>query len=439
MPIQDRDYTRGSHPPNCSCLDCTNRRLRSLKKGTRRNSSVGRKASGISPWCPDWLKALLLVFAASMVGLTISAYAKSYVPFWPVFIFSIFYSIEKWFHYLTRRHRVLGKLYRLLMNLSLLALLGLLIWLAVKLFSHQLAQDPLVGSLMLLAGFVLFVWMCKAVARNSWRWPSMKLTVFSLICLFFVFSFAGVQPLSDYKDILFTSTSDYLRSDESSPATPSQPDQTYALVVNVSPATGGSVSPTGGEYTSGSRVTLTANPATGYIFDRWTGHASGTSPNTVITMSSTAHITAHFREAPPPLRNPSWAQLKDFLYEDDTDKMAYVYPTTVCHHFASRLQQNAQAAGWRCAYVVVELEGYPDWHGYGIPSRTSHALNAFETTDRGLVFIDCTSAPGFRGNADKIVDVKVGGQYIPKSIFPEPGWSSTWGNMGTIVDVEIRW
>ena len=139
----------------------------------------------------------------------------------------------------------------------------------------------------------------------------------------------------------------------------------------------------------------------------------------------------------PVLRNPSWAELKDFLYEDDTDEMEYVYPTTVCYHFAERLQKNTKSEGWRCALVTVWLEGYPDWYGYGIPSNTSHALNAFETTDRGLVYIDCTAAPGYSGNADKIVDVKVGEQYVPRGVFPP---YSEWESMGTVTAIEsISW
>jgi len=217
VPVDDREYVRGSHPPTCSCADCTNRRLRRFRDGTNASfdplgfgknprakgssSSGGWKVPSTDFGPPHWLKALLLVFAASVIGLIVSALARSYVPFWPVFGFSIFYSIERWFYYLTRRHRALGKLYRVLMNLSLLALLGLLVWLAVKLFSHQLAQPPLLGSLMLLSGVALFVWMAKVVSKNSWRWPSMKLTVFSLICLFLVFSFAGVQPMADYTEV----------------------------------------------------------------------------------------------------------------------------------------------------------------------------------------------------------------------------------------------
>ncbi len=61
-------------------------------------------------------------------------------------------------------------------------------------------QSPLVGSLVFLFELVVFIWLWRVVAKNSWRQPSMKLTVFSSICLFLIFSFAGVQPLYEYKD-----------------------------------------------------------------------------------------------------------------------------------------------------------------------------------------------------------------------------------------------
>lgn len=141
----------------------------------------------------------------------------------------------------------------------------------------------------------------------------------------------------------------------------------------------------------------------------------------------------------PTLRNPSWEELKSFLWEDKTDQLEYIYPTFVCADFARTLQANAKEAGWRCAYASVRLEGYPDWFNYGIPSNTGHGLNVFETTDRGLVYIDCTSMPGFSGNADKIIDVKISKEYIPKGIFPTPGWGD-WVSMGTILEIEhVRW
>jgi len=128
----------------------------------------------------------------------------------------------------------------------------------------------------------------------------------------------------------------------------------------------------------------------------------------------------------PDTHNPSWEELKAFLLKDDTDKMEYVFPTTVCEDFAKKLQKNAKEAGWRCAFVSVQLDGYPDWANLGIPSYTGHACNAFETTDRGLVYIDCTSTIGSHPlHQDAIIDVKIGNDYIPKLIFPSYGWSSS--------------
>jgi len=141
----------------------------------------------------------------------------------------------------------------------------------------------------------------------------------------------------------------------------------------------------------------------------------------------------------PNNKNPSWEELKAFLLKDDTDKMKYVFPTTVCEDFARKLQKNAKEAGWRCAFVSVQLDGYPDWYNLGIPSYTGHACNAFETTDRGLIYIDCTSSASGTGplHGDCIVDVKVGNDYLPKFIFPTP-WKAM--NMGKIVNINtVRW
>ena len=128
--------------------------------------------------------------------------------------------------------------------------------------------------------------------------------------------------------------------------------------------------------------------------------------------------------------NPTWAQLLNFLLNDKTDQNAYVPDVYMCGGFARDVHNNAERAGIRAAYVDVELPG-----GH-------HALNAFKTTDRGLVFIDCTGLEASQSglfNCDKTVDVRLGRSYIPKSLFPESGWSVTWGNMGTVYDVQIYW
>lgn len=163
---------------------------------------------------PNWLLALLFIFAFSIIGLGISIFTGFFIPLWLLLAFSILYSVEKWFSYPTRKHKYLGKIYRLILNLCILALLGLLVWSGIKLFSQQFHANTLVGSLIFVAELVLFVWMWRVVSKNSWRWPSMKLTVFSVIILTIIFAFAGVQPVSSYKDDLFEKWDEYQAEQE---------------------------------------------------------------------------------------------------------------------------------------------------------------------------------------------------------------------------------
>ncbi len=68
----------------------------------------------------------------------------------------------------------------------------------------------------------------------------------------------------------------------------------YNLTTNVSPTGGGSVSPSGGTYDPGVTVTLTATANSGYVFDYWSGSASGTSLTTTVVMDAHKSVTAHF-------------------------------------------------------------------------------------------------------------------------------------------------
>ena len=81
----------------------------------------------------------------------------------------------------------------------------------------------------------------------------------------------------------------------------------------------------------------------------------------------------------PEARDPSWAQLRRFVLDDDTDEQPYVEGSFVCADFAAMLHDRAEAEGIRTAYVSVDLASGP-----------GHTLNAFDTTDAGLVYIDCT-------------------------------------------------
>jgi uncharacterized repeat protein (TIGR02543 family) len=75
------------------------------------------------------------------------------------------------------------------------------------------------------------------------------------------------------------------------------PTPKYTLTAGASPLGAGSVSPSGGEYESGVQVTVTANPASGYTFDYWSGGASGTASTITITMDSDKSVTANFKAA----------------------------------------------------------------------------------------------------------------------------------------------
>jgi uncharacterized membrane protein YsdA (DUF1294 family) len=146
------------------------------------------------------LLSLLFILVFSLVGWGIHALIGSLIPLWILLEFSVIYAIEKWLNYPTIRHKTIGIIYRLVLNLSVLSLLGLLVWSGVLLFTQQFMQSPLIGSLLFVLELAVFIWLCRVASRNSWRQPSMKLTVFSVIGLFLIFSFAGVQPMANYKD-----------------------------------------------------------------------------------------------------------------------------------------------------------------------------------------------------------------------------------------------
>jgi hypothetical protein len=125
-------------------------------------------------------------------------------------------------------------------------------------------------------------------------------------------------------------------------------------------------------------------------------------------------------------RNPTYSYLLKFLIADKTDERPYT-DTYVCADFAETLHNNAEKAGIKCAWVGIDFkEG-----GYG------HAINCFDTTDKGRVFIDCTNEYSVLTKyEDTIANVKVGKLYTEKYLFkkesnPEP--------MGIVKSIDIFW
>jgi hypothetical protein len=132
----------------------------------------------------------------------------------------------------------------------------------------------------------------------------------------------------------------------------------------------------------------------------------------------------------PAAVNVSYKALQEFIHQDTTDLLPYVERGNpdglrpfVCSDFAELLHNNAEAAGIRTGYVSI------DWVEGGI----GHAIDAFETTDQGLIFVDCTGKSVYSqveesennvtlGSWDKVAYVVVGRQYsVISSAYAESG------------------
>ena len=90
---------------------------------------------------------------------------------------------------------------RLCLNLTILAGFGILVWHGYRLFTHAVS-DVLAGSIFLIVGIVIWILLIRLVCSRRYRWvkPSFKLTTFSVIAILLILTFAGVKPMSAYKD-----------------------------------------------------------------------------------------------------------------------------------------------------------------------------------------------------------------------------------------------
>ena len=68
----------------------------------------------------------------------------------------------------------------------------------------------------------------------------------------------------------------------------------YTLTATANPAEGGTVSPSSQQYDSGDVATVAATQSAEYVFQSWSGSASGSSPSTTVTMDSDKAVVANF-------------------------------------------------------------------------------------------------------------------------------------------------
>jgi hypothetical protein len=102
-------------------------------------------------------------------------------------------------------------------------------------------------------------------------------------------------------------------------------------------------------------------------------------------------------------RDPTYTEMKDFIARDTTDENLYTENYT-CINFTADVIRNAKAENIRCAFVYLEF------------SEAAHAIVAFNTIDRGLIYIEPQN--------DEEVSVSVGSFY-------DNNWS--WGRITKIV------
>ena len=75
----------------------------------------------------------------------------------------------------------------------------------------------------------------------------------------------------------------------------------FTLTATANPTVGGTVSPTNGQYESGDLATVTATPNAEYVFEKWTGGATGTSSSVSVTMNGNKSVVANFIKKQYPL------------------------------------------------------------------------------------------------------------------------------------------
>jgi predicted nucleic acid-binding Zn-ribbon protein len=99
------------------------------------------------------------------------------------------------------------------------------------------------------------------------------------------------------------------------------------------------------------------------------------------------------------LADPTYASMQSFIASDKTNQNIYNANTYNCVNFSADVIANAAKQHIRCAFINIDF-----------PGTTGHAIVGFNTTDKGMVYIEPQS--------DGIVNLKVGGRYYQEEVPP---------------------
>jgi hypothetical protein len=91
------------------------------------------------------------------------------------------------------------------------------------------------------------------------------------------------------------------------------------------------------------------------------------------------------------IKDPTYLEMRSFIQRDQTNKNDYLKDVYTCENFAADVCNHAEEENIRCAFVVIH---FPEG---------GHAIVAFDTVDRGLIFIE--------PQRDEEMEVEVGKPY----------------------------
>lgn len=287
---------------------------------------------------------------------------------------------------------------------------AVVIWAAVLAVIFDIsksAYDLLAAFIIYFIGFFICYVVIKKLFRNSPSWGAVKWGLaipFIALVLIFILAFINGMIVG-YGGSTSSSGVPYPPSVTPAitmPVVPPAPPNVPGVIAPPEPPAVPSVAGSGGSVgqASGAKV------------------YSGIDPNYALADGDQVALTRNDKAT-----NPTWAQVKSFMAQDQTDQIQYSLTSFVCADYAERIYDNAEARGIRTAFVVISFQD----------DSVPHALNAFQTTDRGLVFIDSTqplvsvvTTPGEKEfgvvtNYDNIGYVELGQPYGIVSL------STNWG------------
>ena len=119
------------------------------------------------------------------------------------------------------------------------------------------------------------------------------------------------------------------------------------------------------------------------------------------------------------LSDPTYEAMTSFLASDKTDQNTYNVNTYNCQNFCADVITNAAKVKIRCAFVSIDEK------------ESGHAIIAFNTIDKGLVYIEPQN--------DDEVNLQVGKHYY-QCVMPQPGFYYTKPSFDdTIVRFVVVW